>query len=91
MASVAAALATLMRGRPRQDEWNDKTILRFTSPAMVPGAALAPGEYVFQIADSRSDRNLIQILNNENLRRRRPRFEASSSVIRSRAQSCTCC
>jgi len=64
---VAAAVLVSAIARPAHaDEWNDKTILRFSAPVMVPGATLGAGEYVFQIADTRGDRNLIQIFNNEN-------------------------
>jgi hypothetical protein len=51
--SAAAALAA--------DEWNDRTVLKFSAPVMVPGAILQPGSYVFQLADANGNRNLVRI------------------------------
>jgi hypothetical protein len=56
-ASVAAA-----------DQWNEKTILTFSDSVMVPGATLAPGTYVFRIADSPSARHVIRILSEDEQR-----------------------
>lgn len=41
--------------------WNEKTILTFSEPVMVPGATLQPGTYVFQLTEANSNRNLVQI------------------------------
>ena len=54
------------------DEWNKKTEFQFSAPVQIPGKTLAPGKYVFQLADSESDRNIVQIFSedsdgNENL------------------------
>jgi hypothetical protein len=43
------------------DEWNKETKLEFSGPVEVPGKVLAAGKYVFKIADSESDRNIVQI------------------------------
>lgn len=43
------------------DSWNDKTILKFSAPVMVPGATLQPGSYVFKLMDSKSSRHTVQI------------------------------
>jgi hypothetical protein len=55
---------------PRQakaDEWNQKTIFTFSGPVEIPGQVLTPGTYVFKLADSQSDRNIVQVFNkNEN-------------------------
>ena len=51
-AGVAAASA---------NQWNDKTILKFSEPVMVPGATLQPGSYVFKLMDSASSRHTVQI------------------------------
>ena len=45
------------------DEWDQKTILTFNSPVEIPGRVLAPGAYVFKLADSSSDRNILQVFN----------------------------
>ena len=43
------------------DQWNDKTVLKFSAPVMVPGATLEPGSYVFKLMDSKSNRHTVQI------------------------------
>ncbi len=43
------------------NQWNDRTILKFDAPMMVPGATLAPGTYVFKLMDSQSNRHMVQI------------------------------
>ena len=43
------------------DEWNKETKLEFSKPVQVPGKVLEAGKYVFKLADSDSDRNIVQI------------------------------
>ena len=43
------------------DEWNKATKLTFTEPVEVPGMALPAGTYWFTLADSDSDRNIVQV------------------------------
>jgi hypothetical protein len=47
----------------RADEWNKRTTLTITEPIEVPGAVLAPGDYVIKLLDSASDRHIVQIFN----------------------------
>jgi len=47
------------------DEWNKKTILTFSQPVEVPGMVLPAGQYVFKLADSASNRHIVQIFNAE--------------------------
>src|SRR5579864_415466 len=50
----------------RADEWNKKTTVTFSGPVEVPGVGaqtLPAGTYVFKIADSLSDRHIVQIFN----------------------------
>jgi hypothetical protein len=49
----------------RADEWNKETIVTFTAPVAVPGQVLAPGRYVFKLADTQSDRHVVQIFTEE--------------------------
>jgi hypothetical protein len=42
------------------DEWNKETKLTFSAPVAVPGKVLDAGKYVFRLADSQSDRNIVQ-------------------------------
>lgn len=56
---VVALLATNVRA----DEENKKTVVTFNEPVQVPGTVLPAGTYVFKLADSQSDRNIVQIFN----------------------------
>jgi len=47
------------------DTRNKKTVVTTTQPLRVPGATLPPGKYVFKLVDSVSDRNIVQILNED--------------------------
>ena len=43
------------------DEWNKATKITFNEPVEVPGMVLEPGTYWFTLADSDSDRNIVEI------------------------------
>ena len=45
----------------KADEWNKKTVVTFNVPVEVPGKVLPEGTYVFKLADSQSDREIVQI------------------------------
>ena len=47
----------------KADEWDMKTTMTFNKPVQVPGMVLGPGTYVFKLADSPMDRNVVQIFN----------------------------
>jgi hypothetical protein len=47
------------------DEWNKKTEFQFSAPVQIPGKTLAAGKYIFQLADSGSERNIVQILSED--------------------------
>src|SRR5262245_7415952 len=47
------------------DVWDKKTDVTFSQPVEVPGAVLSAGTYVFRLADSDSNRNVVQILNKD--------------------------
>ncbi len=49
----------------KADEWNKKTILTFNAPVELPGVVLPAGTYVFKLADSQSDRNIVQVFNKD--------------------------
>ncbi len=58
------ALAVLPSAKA--DEWNNKTTVTFSEPVEVPGVGaqiLPAGTYVFKLADSASDRHIVQIFN----------------------------
>ena len=56
---LASLLA--MPSLSRADEWNERTILTFSSPVMIPGATLQPGTYVFQLASPGSASHTVRI------------------------------
>jgi len=62
-AILFAGLAFLggMASRALADEWDQKTIFTFSDPVEIPGQVLPAGTYVFKLADSRSDRNIVQV------------------------------
>ena len=63
-----SALLTLLVGgaawlapAAKADEWDKQTVLTFNEPVEVPGKVLPAGTYVFRLADSQSDRNIVQV------------------------------
>jgi LPXTG-motif cell wall-anchored protein len=64
---VCAGLLAAMVPQAKADAWNQKTTFTFSGPVEIPGKVLSPGTYVFKLADSQSDRNIVQVFNqNEN-------------------------
>ena len=66
------ALTSFVARPALADEWNKKTEFQFSAPVQIPGRTLPAGKYVFQLADSESGRNVVQIFSedssgNENL------------------------
>ncbi len=49
----------------RADAWNKKTIMSVNQAIQVPNKVLEPGQYVFKLADSQSDRHIVQIFNGD--------------------------
>jgi hypothetical protein len=47
----------------RADDWNKKTVFTFNQPIEIPGQVLPAGTYTFKLADSLSDRHIVQIFN----------------------------
>jgi len=45
----------------RADQWNKETRITVNEQLEVPGAVLSPGTYILKLADSQSDRNIVQI------------------------------
>lgn len=62
VAACAALLCAAISPRiARADDFNDRTIVTFSSPVQVPGATLQPGTYVFKVLESAADRVVVQI------------------------------
>jgi hypothetical protein len=47
------------------DEWNQRTVVTFGGPVEIPGQILPGGTYVFKLADSPSNRHVVQVFNQE--------------------------
>jgi hypothetical protein len=47
------------------DEANQKTIFTFSGPVEIPGQVLEAGTYTFKLADSQSDRDIVQVFNKD--------------------------
>jgi hypothetical protein len=47
------------------NEWNKKTVLKLTEPMQIEGVLLQPGTYVFRLMDSKADRHIVRIMNED--------------------------
>jgi hypothetical protein len=47
------------------DEWDQKTTFTFSAPVELPGQVLPAGTYVFKVADSQSDRDVVQVFSKD--------------------------
>lgn len=63
--SILAGVGALALIGPqvRADEWNKKTEFTFSQPVEVPGQVLPAGSYIFKLADSQSNRHIVQVFN----------------------------
>jgi hypothetical protein len=64
--SIAAIVAISCVGvvvpRPAAaDAWNKETVLTFSRNVEIPGTVLPAGKYVFRLADSASNRHVVQV------------------------------
>jgi hypothetical protein len=55
----------MMLPQAKADVWNQKTVMTFSGPVEIPGQVLKAGTYVFKLADSMSDRNIIEVFNKD--------------------------
>jgi hypothetical protein len=63
---LAGLLLTSFMAKPAlADDWNERTKFQFSAPVKVPGKLLAAGKYVFELANSQSDRNIVQIFSED--------------------------
>ena len=63
--SSSLALILLVSTPATADEWNKRTEFEFGAPVEIPGHVLAAGKYVFQILDTPSDRNIVQVFSQD--------------------------
>jgi hypothetical protein len=66
-AFVALSGAVLAMGvtvfRAHADQWDKRTVITIDQPIQVRDTYLEPGQYVFKLLDSNSDRHVVQIFN----------------------------
>ena len=66
VAVCSVALATgVFVYRAQADQWDKKTTLTVDQPIQVRDKLLEPGQYVFKLLDSSSDRHIVQIFNGD--------------------------
>jgi hypothetical protein len=56
-----ALLGAVLSPHARADEWNKKTIVTVNESIQIPGYILDPGVYVFKLAESPSNRNIVEV------------------------------
>jgi hypothetical protein len=64
-ALVCAGLFAATLPQARADEWDQKIVFTFNEPVEIPGQVLGAGTYTFKLVDSSSDRNIIQVFNQD--------------------------
>jgi hypothetical protein len=64
MLLVGVGVLGLLPGA-RASEWNQKTVFTFSGPVEIPGQILPAGTYVFKLADSQSNRHIVQVFNKD--------------------------
>jgi hypothetical protein len=62
---LAAALLVLASRSARADEFDELMNLTFSGPVQLPGVVLPAGAYQFKLANPNTERNLLQILNED--------------------------
>jgi hypothetical protein len=54
-------LTSFLGQAAKADEWNKKIEFQFSTAVQIPGKVLPAGKYVFQLLDSQTDRNIVQV------------------------------
>jgi hypothetical protein len=47
------------------DELNKRTEVQFSAPVEIPGKVLTPGKYMFELAESQSDNNIVRVFSED--------------------------
>lgn len=66
--SCVALLGCALVPKAAADEWDKKTVVTISAPVEIPGKVLPSGTYVFKLMDSVSDRNIVQIFDQDEKR-----------------------
>jgi hypothetical protein len=64
-ACITAALMVVNAAAAQDFNTNERTYLTFSAPVELPGVTLQPGTYLFRLADSASNRHIIQVLSQD--------------------------
>jgi hypothetical protein len=59
--SLGVLCVAFVAPRAKADEWNQKITFTVNEPVEIPGQVLPAGSYVFKLADSNSDRDVVQV------------------------------
>jgi hypothetical protein len=62
-ALIATLFGAALAPGARADQWDRKTVVTFSDSVEIPGQVLPAGTYVFRLADSPTDRHIVQIWN----------------------------
>ena len=57
----ALMLCAILSPAIKADDWDKKTVVTFADAVEVPGQVLSAGTYVFKLANSISDRHIVEI------------------------------
>ncbi len=68
LASYGIVLTASLTMVAKADDWDKRTILTVNQPIQVTDQLLQPGQYVFKLADSSSNRHIVQIFNRDETR-----------------------
>jgi hypothetical protein len=63
--SASLALGVFITKPVMADDWNKRIEFQFSAPVEIPGKVLTPGKYVFQLADSQSDRSIVEVFSQD--------------------------
>jgi hypothetical protein len=59
--AAMAYVAVVVPRTAAADEWNKQTVLTFSRDVQIPGKVLPSGTYVFRLADSLTNRHVVQV------------------------------
>src|SRR5512135_2737305 len=65
MMTCAIALTAFLAPGAHADEWNKLTYLTFSGPVQLPGVTLPAGTYAFKLADTWSNRHVVQVFDKD--------------------------
>jgi hypothetical protein len=63
VAGLIIAFSLFFELAAHADEYNQATTFTFSQPIQIPGQVLPAGSYLFKLANSDSDRDIVQIFN----------------------------